>query len=351
MTIASACNTYWRKYHLPHDTIAVRPLHGWRGAQVNQSLKALQWLYYCEHRLPKDGACADCIKHVRNGGEQTVLTDTDSYFVDGYNPVTRTIYEFHRCLWHGCTRCYRQDRHTKHRVIPDRTLEELYRATQVKTQTLRTAGYQVIELWECEWDHQIKTSPDVQTFLDHLQLVEPLEPRDAFFGGRMGAVSLHTEAKDNEAILYNDVTSLYLWVNKTAEYPTGHPVIITQPADQSLDSYFGVAKVDILLPADLFHPVLPVRSGGKLTFPLCGCCVQEQQQKPMLDRSCICPHTDEERTLRGTWCTPELQQAVTVGYRLIKIHEVWHFPPEQRRTGLLKEYVDTWLKIKQESAG
>lgn len=70
VTIASACNLYWRKHHLPHDIIAIKPLPGWRGAQVNQSLKALQWLYYCDHRLPKQGASADRIKHVRNGGEQ-----------------------------------------------------------------------------------------------------------------------------------------------------------------------------------------------------------------------------------------------------------------------------------------
>lgn len=35
----------------------------------------------------------------------------------------------------------------------------------------------------------------------------------------------------------------------------------------------------------------------------------------------------------------------------MKIHEVWHFPEENRRTGLFAEYVNTWLKLKQESAG
>ena len=37
------------------------------------------------------------------------------------------------------------------------------------------------------------------------------------------------------------------------------------------------------------------------------------------------------------------------GYTLLKIHEVFHFP--HRRTGLFQPYVDTWLKLKQESAG
>ena len=54
--------------------------------------------------------------------------------------------------------------------------------------------------------------------------------------------------------------------------------------------------------------------------------------------------------LRGTWATPELQKAVELGYRIIKIHEVWHFREEDRRVGLFADYVNTWLKIKQESA-
>jgi len=73
--------------------------------------------------------------------------------------------------------------------------------------------------------------------------------------------------------------------------------------------------------------------------------------KPLLEKSHHCPHTPEQRTLRGTWCTPEIQKAVATGYTLNKIHEVHHFPPEQRRKGLFADYVNTWLKIKQESAG
>ena len=55
--------------------------------------------------------------------------------------------------------------------------------------------------------------------------------------------------------------------------------------------------------------------------------------------------------LHGTWCTSEILKAVEMGYRVLHIHEVWHFPEDQRQTGLLAPYVNDWLKIKQESSG
>jgi len=73
--------------------------------------------------------------------------------------------------------------------------------------------------------------------------------------------------------------------------------------------------------------------------------------KPLLEKSHRCSHTLEQRTLRGTWCTPELVKAVEQGYEIRRIHEVWNFPPKKRKTGLFATYVNTWLKIKQESAG
>ena len=349
-TIASACNLYWRMRHLIPDTIAVEPLRGWRGAQVNHSLKALQWLYYQEHLIPKEGASADRIRHFRNMGEQSIRTANKIYFVDGYDPVTRTVYEFHGCLYHGCRKCYPL-RDIKHYASPDRTIEELYQATLAKRMALLRAGFKVLEIWQCEWDEQLKKNAEVQRFLNSFDLVPPLQPRDSFFGGRTEAVALHAVVGEEEEIRYCDITSLYPYVNKNGCYPVGHPQIITHPIDQSIHSYFGIALIDILPPSGLFHPVLPVRYGEKLTFALCGKCVEEEQKKPLLQRRHYCIHSDDERMLRGTWCTPEIEKAVEKGYQIRKIHEVWHFPPDQRQTGLFANYVNKWLKIKQESAG
>ena len=341
-TIASACNLYWRKHHL-HKDIAVQPPQGWHGARVNQSWTALQWLAYQQTLYPQT------IHHVRNGGEQKVLTAKGHEFVDGLIVNPPTVFEFMGCLWHGCTSCFRHQRWRQYGANPDRTLEELYEATQAKLHRLRTAGFQVVVQWECQWKQCIDSTPSISSFLSSLTSTPPLQPRDAFFGGRTGAVALYHQVDPGEKIFYVDVTSLYPWVNKTARYPLGHPQIHFEPQDQDLDHYFGIALVTILPPRHLFHPVLPVRHGGKLTFPLCLACVKEEQPKPLFDRSATCTHSDQQRQLQGTWCTPELQEARRRGYTLIRIHEVWHF--EKTKVGLFANYVNTWLKIKQESAG
>lgn len=151
-------------------------------------------------------------------------------------------------------------------------------------------------------------------------------------------------------LIYFQFTSLYPYVNKTQRYPKGHPKIITEDFDMTLASYFGIAKVKILAPRGLYHPLLPFRSGGKLKFPLCRTCADEESQNP-------CQCTDEERAITGTWCTPELQKALEKGYTLLKCYEVYHWEDTEeydldtKQGGLFTEYVNTFLKLKQEASG
>ena len=349
-TIASACNLYWRR-SIEEGTdaakIAVRPLRGWHGAQVNQSRAALEWLAYEESRLPHEGV-AEKIKHARNGGEKRVKTSKGKEHVDGWDKESKTAYEFLGCLWHGCPRCYPNKRDLRHPVMPDRSPNEAHRATLQKLRRLEER-YTLEKIWECDWTKKKREDSQVKAFVCGLKWVDPLQPRDAFFGGRTGAVALHHEAGPGEKIFYVDVTSLYPWVNKTCEYPLGHPEIITNPTIEEFPEYFGLAKVTILPPPELFHPVLPVRCGEKLTFPLCAACVREEQKKPLLKREATCYHSREERALVGTWCTPEIEKAREVGYELVEVHEVWDF--EKGESGLFAEYVDAWLKIKTEASG
>ena len=77
-------------------------------------------------------------------------------------------------------------------------------------------------------------------------------------------------------------------------------------------------------------------------FPLCKTCTDTLNKNP-------CTHTEQERAILGTWCHVELMKAIEKGYQILKIHEVWHFPVHTDE--LFKEYVNTFLKIKQEASG
>ncbi|XP_068742095.1 uncharacterized protein [Montipora capricornis] len=126
-------------------------------------------------------------------------------------------------------------------------------------------------------------------------------------------------------------------------YLIGYPEFIYEPGTTDLLEYFGLALCTIVPPKNLCHPILPYHCGGKLTFPLCPTCLEQDIVKPH------CDHTEDERALTGTWCTPELGKAVAMGYVIQHVHEVCHF--EETRRGLFVEYVNTWLKIKVEASG
>lgn len=132
-------------------------------------------------------------------------------------------------------------------------------------------------------------------------------------------------------------------------YPVGHPSIITKDF-KDLKEYFGLAKVKVLPPHGLYHAVLPVVSNGKLKFPLCATCADNE-----CDTDCQCP--DPKRYLVGTWCTPEINKALEKGYKLIRIYEVYHFHESiqydglKGTPGLMSDFVDKFLKVKQEASG
>ena len=338
ITIASACNRDLRMNRMIPNSIASEPVRGWRN-RINYSKVALEWLTWCAQQQQS-------LQHARNAGEYCI--PGTNFHVDGFDASTNTIYEFHGCFWHGCPRCF-PIRHESHLRHYDRTMQDVYETTQQRIQQFRELGYHVVEMWECDWSRLKDTSLDIRTYLGTLELTEPLNPRDAFCGGRTNAVKLYHHVTPSQQIHYIDVTSLYPWVNKTCVYPKGHPRVIFNPGHTDISFYFGLVQCKVLPPRHLYHPVLPFRHESKLLFPLCAACVEQEMVKRPLDRCAECVHTDEQRALTGTWCTPELSKAVDLGYDIQYIYEVWHF--DETCEGLFKDYVNTWLKIKQEASG
>ena len=245
ITIASACNRDLRMNRMIPNSIASEPVYGWRN-RINQSRVGLKWLTWCDHQqrqqilqlleqLSLEGLEAHnnlmasvnpdhthpslrhYVQHAGNAGEYRV--PAVGFFVDGYCQDTNTVYEFHGCFWHGCPQCY-PIRDIKHLRLCDRTMHNVYEKTQQKIKLLHALGCNVIEMWECEWTRLKQTSPDIQTYVNSLQFVDPL---NAFCGGRTNAIKLYHHVTPGQKIHYIEYTSLYPWVNKTCVYPKGHP--------------------------------------------------------------------------------------------------------------------------------
>jgi len=67
-----------------------------------------------------------------HGGERWV----EGAPVDGYNHATKTVFQYHGCHWHGCRKCFPQDRN---KIIDhgDQTRERRLKATMKRTAFLR----------------------------------------------------------------------------------------------------------------------------------------------------------------------------------------------------------------------
>ena len=71
----------------------------------------------------------------------------------------------------------------------------------------------------------------------------------------------------------------------------------------------------------------------------------------------MCTCLDNDRMFTHTYCTPELEVAINMGYTIIQIHEVLHwqetemYNPVTKEGGLFTQYINTFLKLKQESSG
>ena len=343
ITIASACMVVFRKNHLREKTIGILPPGGYRWAEV-QSKKAIQWILFeeVERGIKIQNAAAN--REVRLLGRK----------VDGFAEVNgeKVAFEFHGCFYHGCPTCF-SSRHEPIENSPSETMHSRYGSTEAKTAMLIKAGYKVIEMWECQFARVLSRNENMSNFVRNHPLLQrtPLHPRDAFFGGRTNAVRLYHKVNETlgEKIKYFDVCSLYPFVNKYKHYPIGHPKIYVGDECPPLENLEGLVKCTVLPPRDLFHPVLPVKLNKKLVFPLCATCARVENQN-------VCNHIDEERQLIGTWVTVELKKAISKGYTLIKMHEAWHFEVVQYDAqsgegGLFSDYINSFLKLKQEASG
>lgn len=349
ISIAGACNLMFRRKFLKPDTIGVLPKGGYRKTN-NQSKIALQWLIWEEQQRDIT------IQH--SGRNREFVIPNANLRVDGYCAETHEVFEFHGCFYHGHDLCLRTGRDKKLFKSSNDTLNSKFEDTKTKTKRLKHLGYEVIEMWECEFRNMLRNNRKMDNDLENHPMLNyvPLNPRDAFYGGRTEGIKLYYKTKENEKIKYVDICSLYPWVCKYGKFPIGHPEVyigedckkLTGP-ENGIDKVEGLIKCKILPPQVLYHPVLPIKKHNKLMFLLCRTCGELKYQE-------LCSHSDDERALTGTWVADELRKAVEMGYTIVTIFEIWQYKitkydKENKDGGLFVEFVNKFLKLKQEASG
>ena len=51
-------------------------------------------------------------------------------------------------------------------------------------------GFNVVEVWECDIKRELEQNEEMRRYFDNYDLTDPLEPHDAFFGGRTDAAKI-----------------------------------------------------------------------------------------------------------------------------------------------------------------
>ncbi|XP_054158248.1 uncharacterized protein LOC128956547 [Oppia nitens] len=311
-TLAGVGLEYFRTQVLQENIIGVTPLEGYSNRR-NKSISGNVWLDLKEYEINKKIA-----REVKLGNE----------FADGFCHETNTVYEYWGCYWHGCHVCFNGEIRNASRGVGRKSYDEVYDETIKKLSYYQRCGYNVVQIWGHQFKDLLESLPqNISDFVNNRQLVykslkkyKPINIREAFF----------------------DVTSLYPYVLSKRLFPIGHPSVLTDFINTSIDNYFGFIKCRVIPPKQLYIPILPVRYNGKLYFPLCKTCLESKSDD-------YCVHSDCERMLVGTWFSEELKCALNFGYKINLIIEVLNY--EEKSSEIFSPYIKTFLKIKTEASG
>lgn len=88
------------------------------------------------------------IQHMGNSNQEYRIKNT-KWKADGYCKETNTIFEYHGDFWHGNPKIYKPDDMNN---VSKRTMGTLYKRTINREQKIKELGYNLIIMWESDWN-------------------------------------------------------------------------------------------------------------------------------------------------------------------------------------------------------
>ena len=72
--------------------------------------------------------------------------------VDGYEPESNTIFQYHGCKWHGCPCQKRKERNSleEELIAEERSADQRYAKTIELEKKMKEQGFKIVFVWECE---------------------------------------------------------------------------------------------------------------------------------------------------------------------------------------------------------
>jgi len=90
--------------------------------------------------------------------------------------------------------------------------------------------------------------------------------------------------------------------------PTRKPIIHRGKDIPKPEDIHGVVFCKVLAPYKLDFPILPFNRNKRLVFELCRFCMEAMGKGE-------CHHDEEQRSFVGTFCNPELHEAIKKGLK------------------------------------
>ena len=102
---------------------------------------AIKWLNYLSKKYNID------IQHAENRGEYKI--PSTKYKADGYCKQYNIVLDFYGDIFHGCTKCCNEN---DINPITKKRYGDLYNQTVKRENIIKSMGYNMVVLWECEWN-------------------------------------------------------------------------------------------------------------------------------------------------------------------------------------------------------
>ena len=119
---------------------------------IRMAIKGLEWVPHKEKIH---------IRHQLNNAEKRI--GGRKFPVDGFHTQTQTVYQLHGCYWHGHDCALNREKKLNDKC--KKPMAGLLEETRANTQYIRSKGYRVVEVWDCDWPQLKRTSHELQRFI------------------------------------------------------------------------------------------------------------------------------------------------------------------------------------------